>query len=94
MCPPADELMDRFRANMAVAREMLALAEAEPCASVLFAEGRNAVQVQRWLGHHSPSFTLDTYVHLLDYDLGAPLESHHHRPELTPISGDRVALVA
>jgi integrase len=43
------------------------------CASVLFAEGRN-VQVQRWLGHHSPSFTLDTYVHLLEEDLGAPLE--------------------
>jgi integrase len=42
-------------------------------ASRLFAEGRNAVQVQRWLGHHSPSFTLDTYVHLLDADLGAPL---------------------
>lgn len=43
-------------------------------ASRLFAEGRNIVQVQRWLGHHSPSFTLDTYVHLLDGDLGAPLE--------------------
>ncbi len=38
------------------------------CASVLFAAGRNAVQVQRWLGHHSPSFTLDTYVHLLEED--------------------------
>jgi hypothetical protein len=22
--------------------------------------GWNAVQVQRWLGHHKPSFTLDT----------------------------------
>jgi integrase len=43
-------------------------------ASMLFAGGRNAVQVQRWLGHHSPSFTLDTYVHLLDGDLGEPLE--------------------
>ena len=42
-------------------------------ASRLFAEGRNIVQVQRWLGHHSPSFTLDTYVHLLDEDLGQPL---------------------
>jgi integrase len=44
-------------------------------ASRLFAEGRNVVQVQRWLGHHSPSFTLDTYVHLLDNDLGEPLEA-------------------
>ena len=43
------------------------------CASMLFAEGRNAVQVQRWLGHHSPAFTLATYVHLLDGDIGAPL---------------------
>ena len=28
------------------------------CATMLFAEGRNAVQVQRWLGHHSAAFTL------------------------------------
>jgi integrase len=43
-------------------------------ASRLFADDRNAVEVQKWLGHHSPSFTLDTYVHLLDGDLGPPLE--------------------
>ena len=43
-------------------------------ASRLFADGRNAVEVQRWLGHHSPSFTLDTYVHLLDGDLGEPVK--------------------
>jgi integrase len=43
-------------------------------ASRMFAAGRNVVQVQRWLGHHSPSFTLDTYVHLLEPgDLGGPL---------------------
>lgn len=44
------------------------------CASLLFAEGRNAVQVQRWLGHHSPSFTLAVYVHLLPDDVPAPLD--------------------
>ena len=43
------------------------------CASMLFAQGRNAVQVQRWLGHHSAAFTLSRYVHLLNGDLGAPL---------------------
>lgn len=43
-------------------------------ASRLFARGRNAVQVQRWLGHHSPAFTLATYVHLLEGDLGEPLD--------------------
>jgi integrase len=42
-------------------------------ASRLFAEGRNAVQVQRWLGHHKPSFTIDTYVHLLPGDVVEPL---------------------
>jgi integrase len=45
------------------------------CASRLFAQGRNAVQVQRWLGHHSPAFTLSVYVHLLDGDLGGPLSA-------------------
>jgi len=43
------------------------------CASMLFERGANAKQVQRWLGHHSPSFTLDTYVHLLDDELDEPL---------------------
>lgn len=44
------------------------------CASLLFERGANAVQVQRWLGHHSPAFTLATYVHLLADDLGDPLD--------------------
>jgi integrase len=42
------------------------------CATVLFRQGWNAVQVQRWLGHHKPSFTLDTYVHLLPEDVPEP----------------------
>lgn len=43
-------------------------------ASRMFAAGRNAVQVQNWLGHHSAAFTLKTYVHLLEPgDLGGPL---------------------
>jgi integrase len=44
------------------------------CASMLFERGANAVRVQRWLGHHSPAFTLSTYVHLLDDRLGEPIE--------------------
>jgi hypothetical protein len=43
-------------------------------ASRMFAAGRNVVQVQRWLGHHAASFTLDTYVHLLSDELPDPLE--------------------
>lgn len=41
------------------------------CASMLFREGLNAKQVQVWLGHHSPGFTLATYVHLLPGDMPA-----------------------
>jgi hypothetical protein len=33
------------------------------------------VQVQRWLGHHSPSFTLSCYVHLLPEDLPDPMSA-------------------
>jgi hypothetical protein len=36
---------------------------------MLFRAGLNAKQVQVWLGHHSPAFTLATYVHLLPDDL-------------------------
>jgi hypothetical protein len=32
------------------------------------------VQVQRWLGHHSPAFTLATYVDLLDSGVGEALD--------------------
>ena len=39
---------------------------------MLFRHGGNAKQVQRWLGHHSPAFTLATYVHLLPSDLPEP----------------------
>jgi integrase len=50
-------------------------------ASRMFASGRNAVQVQHWLGHHSAAFTLSTYVHLLDGDLGGPVIPHPDREE-------------
>lgn len=43
-------------------------------ASLLFGRGANVVRVQRFLGHHSPAFTLDTYIHLLDDDLGPGLD--------------------
>jgi integrase len=40
------------------------------CASLLFENGRNVKQVSEWLGHADPSFTLSTYVHLLDDGIG------------------------
>jgi integrase len=44
------------------------------CASMLIADGRNIVQVSRWLGHHSPAFTLTVYAHLLDDGVGGPID--------------------
>jgi integrase len=41
------------------------------CASLLFAGGKDVKQVQEWLGHADPGFTLRTYVHLLDEGLGS-----------------------
>lgn len=40
------------------------------CASMLFQAGRNIKQVQVWLGHADPGFTLRTYVHLMDDGVG------------------------
>jgi len=40
------------------------------CASLLFEAGKDVKQTQQWLGHSTPSFTLDTYVHLMDDGLG------------------------
>jgi integrase len=40
------------------------------CASLLFEQGRNVRQVADWLGHADPSFTLRTYVHLMDEGIG------------------------
>ncbi|MEJ7656891.1 MAG: site-specific integrase [Thermoleophilaceae bacterium] len=41
------------------------------CASMLFDGGKNVRQVSEWLGHADPSFTMRTYVHLMDDGLGA-----------------------
>ena len=44
-------------------------------ASLLFEAGRDVKQVQEWLGHHDPGFTLRTYVHLLDQAWARPTSS-------------------
>lgn len=41
------------------------------CASLLFQAGRNVKQVQAWLGHADPGFTLSTYIHLMDEGMGS-----------------------
>lgn len=43
-------------------------------ATMQFARGANAKQVQHALGHHSAAFTMSVYVHLMDEDRIAPLE--------------------
>jgi integrase len=45
------------------------------CASLLIESGLNVLRLQRWMGHHSPAFTLEVYGHLLDAsDLAPPLD--------------------
>ena len=44
------------------------------CASLLIESGLSVLRLQRWMGHHSPAFTLETYGHLLDGDLGPALD--------------------
>jgi integrase len=40
------------------------------CASLLFEAGRDVKRVAEWLGNAAPSFTLRTYVHLMDEGVG------------------------
>jgi hypothetical protein len=58
---------------------------------MLFRKGFNAKQVQVFLGHHSPAFTLATYVHLLLDELRdvAFLDSVASRMEAGPGVADR-----
>jgi integrase len=42
------------------------------CGSILFRHGANAKQVQHWLGHHSPAFTLSVYVHAMRDNMPDP----------------------
>jgi integrase len=61
------------------------------CATILFRRGLNAKQVQMWLGHHSPAFTLSTYVHLLNDDLPA-VDFFANHSEATHPSATRTEL--
>jgi integrase len=57
------------------------------CASLLFDAGRNIKQIQEWLGHHDPGFTLSTYVHLVDQGLG---DADFLDEAVAPVSGAAV----
>jgi integrase len=54
------------------------------CASMLIESGLSPLRLQRWMGHHSAGFTLETYGHLIDGDLGPALDL---RKELRPAQG-------
>ena len=56
------------------------------CASMLIESGLSPLRLQRWMGHHSPAFTLETYGHLIDGDLGPALDL---RKELRRASHDQ-----
>ena len=50
------------------------------CASMLIESGLSPLRLQRWMGHRSPAFTLETYGHLIDGDLGPALDLRHEVP--------------
>jgi integrase len=56
------------------------------CASMLIEFGLSPLRLQRWMGHHSAAFALETYGHLIDGDLGPPLDP---RVELRAPTGSR-----
>jgi integrase len=44
------------------------------CASMLIERGLSPLRLQRWMGHHSAAYTLDTYGHLIDAELALALD--------------------
>jgi integrase len=60
-------------------------------ASLQLARGANIVQLSRALGHHSASFTLDTYIHLIDGEHADPLELIDEVAAAQDSDGDLVA---
>jgi integrase len=65
-------------------------------ASQQLMRGVNILQLSRALGHHSASFTLDTYVHLLDGDMAPALEVDASIPilESVPMAESELAATA
>ncbi len=62
-------------------------------ASLQIARGANIVQLSRALGHHSASFTLDTYIHLIDGEDLDALDLDAEVGHATQNRGDVVAFV-
>jgi hypothetical protein len=56
-------------------------------ASIHLSEGTNLVALSRALGHHSPSFTLSCYTHLLPGEAAAPLDIDAVEPVRSKTSG-------
>lgn len=58
------------------------------CASLLIEERTSSLRLQRWMGHHAAAYTLETYGHLINDELGKPLElkdlGAHERREVKP----------
>jgi integrase len=44
------------------------------CASMLIERGLSPLRLQRWMGHHSAAYTLDTYGHLIDAEMAPAID--------------------
>jgi integrase len=50
------------------------------CASLLIERGLSLLRLQLWMGHHSASYTIDVYGHLIDHDLSPALARNSGGP--------------
>jgi hypothetical protein len=51
---------------------------------MLIESGLSPLRLQRWMGRHSAAFTLETYGHLIDGDLGPGLDLRKELPVAQP----------
>jgi integrase len=61
---------------------------------LLFEAGRNVKQVQAWLGHADPGFTLSTYIHLMDAGKGSADFLDHVIRHESVAEGDQITALA
>jgi integrase len=54
------------------------------CASLMMENERSIVTISRWLGHSSPDFTLRTYVHLMDKEMGGGVDLGFTGVDISP----------
>jgi integrase len=86
--PALDSSSSHLQVRRAVVRRVVvAHILRHTCASMLIEGGLSPLRLQRWMGHHSAAFTLEVYGHVLDGDLGPPLDIRRELEERREVHG-------